>query len=341
MDTNVFADEIVLPRVDRYRFVEPLFEAVRVVMSYRGETHSAAYIQGISGAAFRIAGICPCAPTCSTAMETQDLVRLLGYELEYQPLCGEGVEPEKEMDKVLERVKDGIRAGRPALLWHAFTVCEWDVVCGFREGQGKLLGRGSYAGLDGYASADERRAITCTDICPALGAIFIGEKASTYDAREAEIASLREAVSHAQSRENEDKLGGDQWVMLFGLRCYERWIEDFRSESSKVPDMGDRYCLRVYRSTRRAAADFMRELARKYPEAETHLDRAAEEFLAEAKALDRCHELLFPGWEMSDRADPTRNAGAVGLLNQARDGYARGIERIERALRALAGETSP
>ena len=48
--------------------MDPLFEGIRVVLSYRGEAYSPAYLQGISGAAFRIAGICPCAPTSSFAM---------------------------------------------------------------------------------------------------------------------------------------------------------------------------------------------------------------------------------------------------------------------------------
>ena len=50
---------MILQCVDRYRVVEPLFEGIRVILSYRGENYSPAYVQGISGAAFRVAGICP------------------------------------------------------------------------------------------------------------------------------------------------------------------------------------------------------------------------------------------------------------------------------------------
>lgn len=77
---------VVLEGVDRFRVMEPVFECVRVVLSYLGESYSPAYIQGISGAAFRIAGICPCAPTCSTAMWTDALVDLLGYEMHHHKL---------------------------------------------------------------------------------------------------------------------------------------------------------------------------------------------------------------------------------------------------------------
>jgi S-adenosylhomocysteine hydrolase len=57
------AERVVIEGVDRYRVVEPVFEGVRVIVTKRGERYSPAYVQGISGAAFRVAGPCPCAPT--------------------------------------------------------------------------------------------------------------------------------------------------------------------------------------------------------------------------------------------------------------------------------------
>ena len=83
---------VVLEGVVSYRVPEPLFECVKVVLSHRGAQYSTAYLQGISGAAFRIAGICPCAPTCSFAMETQKLAALLGYEAEMLVCEGGGWE---------------------------------------------------------------------------------------------------------------------------------------------------------------------------------------------------------------------------------------------------------
>jgi hypothetical protein len=48
---------MILPGVDRYRVVEPMYEGIRVVVSYRGERFSPAHIQGISGAALHACGI--------------------------------------------------------------------------------------------------------------------------------------------------------------------------------------------------------------------------------------------------------------------------------------------
>jgi hypothetical protein len=50
---------MILQGVDRYQVVEPVFEGVRVILSYRGEPYSPAYIQGLAGTAFAVGGICP------------------------------------------------------------------------------------------------------------------------------------------------------------------------------------------------------------------------------------------------------------------------------------------
>ena len=63
--------------VPPYEVREALFEAVRIALTQHGAPYSANYIQGISGAAFRIGGICPCAPTCEYAMEVQELLSIL------------------------------------------------------------------------------------------------------------------------------------------------------------------------------------------------------------------------------------------------------------------------
>ena len=72
------AHSAILEGIDRYQVLEPMFEGLRVILSYRGEPYTPAYIQGISGAAFRVGGICPCAPTCGTAMQPQDLAQHAG-----------------------------------------------------------------------------------------------------------------------------------------------------------------------------------------------------------------------------------------------------------------------
>ena len=317
---------MILQGIDRYRVPEPLFEGIRVILSHLGEQYSPAYIQGISGAAFRVGGICPCAPTCTSAMQPAELIRLLGYEAEQVPFDGEG---DPQGRKLITRIKDEIRRGRPVLVWHAFTNCEWDVVCGFDENTRQFQGRGSYLGLDEYATADETRAASC-DTCP--GVIFIGDKTATFDAAKVERAALQEAVSHARSRKNMVKLDGGEWVFLDGLAAYKRWAEDFRNPE-KLRGPGDAYCYGVYRATHRAAAGFLREIAKKHPKAENRLLEAAQFFTTEAGILDRGEAYLW--WNSPEGPDTARNLAASELLADACHQFAQGIKEIETALIAL------
>ncbi len=328
-------ERVVLEGVDRYHVTEALFEGVRVILSYRGEPHSPVYVQGVSGAAFRIGGICPCAPTCTAAMSTQDLLGLLGYEVEALPLDAEGIDLQAEGARVVSSIKDEIRAGRPALVWHAFTNAEWDAVAGYDDATRQFFGRGSYAGLDGYAVADQMRMVKAVEICPAYGAILVGGKVGALDARAAEMAALEEAVKHAHTRKAYPAPSGD-WVFLEGLQCYDRWVDDLKADPTSAASMGSRYCYGVYRSTHRAAAGFLQELSAKYAEARAALLRAASDFAAEAAALDACAPYL--SWEAPDTLDAGAAAEAHRLLGRARDAYARGIDGVGAALQDLGKE---
>lgn len=322
---------MVIENVDRYRVMEPCCEGVRVVLGALGEEHTPAYIQGISGAAFRIAGVCPCAPTSSSGGPWPTaLLKRLGYEYTEQYLADDAKDPKLGPNTLamIAKVKDSIRAGRPVLVWHAFTSVEWDVVAGYDDAEGVFLGRGSYAGLEGYAKAKQDRAREALSICPAFGAIFVGERTGKFDAHAAEIAAVKEAVRHAHDQLNVDKLGGEKWVMLEGLGAYDRWAEKFKDPGAQR-ELGDAYCFGVYRSTHRAAGQFLRQIAPHFPEADEVLVRAAREFNAEAITLDKAHALL--GWD-APAQDPARNQKLWPVLSKARDHYAAGIALLEQAL---------
>jgi len=319
----------MIPDVDAYRVSDPLYEAVRVVLTARGEPYSAAYVQGVSGGAFRTSGPCPCAPTCpelSKGMETSELAALFGHRVAVYPLSADGIDLEAEVQRVLARVREEVRAGRPAILWHAFTTAEWDVVCGFDEAQHLLYGRGSYEEMRGpeYVSAAETRTIRCLDICPALGAIFIGEKTGSFDARAAELAALREAVRHARTP-GDRPVGGtpeqqEKWTFRNGLAVYDWWIAH--------PPMDWDYCLAVTCNRHRAAPAFLREIAPRYPAAREHFERAADGFQADADALDEC--LKTAGAE--DLEPEAKQAALAELFKRARDSYAGAIDDIEQGL---------
>ena len=366
--TDRAAQRVVIEGIDEYKVCEPLFEAVRVVLSHRGAKYSPEYIQGISGAAFRMAGICPCAPTCSFAMETQELIALLGYEVELvdcegggwergeKNIAGQlakmaknGVLPDADeiddpdlkalgqrLQALIERTKAEVREGRAVVYWHGFTTAEFDVVCGYDNETKQLLGRGSYAGnSEEYASAPETRAIETALVGGSPKALLIGRKIREFDARAVEFAALREAVRHGRSQKNVDKLDGEQWQMLEGIACYDRWAKDFESPDHKR-GMGDAYCYGIYRHTHLAAAGFLREIASNYPAATASLRKAADSFEAEAEVLKESEKLLW--WDSPEGPDAARNKRAAGALQAARDHYAAGIEGIEEALAQIDRE---
>ncbi len=334
-------DRVVLEGVDHYRVMDPLFECARVVLAYRGEKYSPDYIEGISGAAFRIAGPCPCAPTCSGMMDTPALLRLLGYEVEIGSLHGQGEARKAGWAPIAARVKAEIRAGRPVIVWNAFTNYEWDLVLGFDDEKGQWIGRGSYVGSQEPASAPQARPLEGADVTDNL-ALFVGEKTGALDARGAELGALEEAVHHAHSPSDRFLAEASDrplpWRFREGLACYQAWIHSFRVEPTKAPGAGDRYPVGVYRSTHRAAAGFLRELAPKYPAAAPHFERAAELLTAEADALDECHDKVCGGWEGWKEPDPAKAARMAELLARAHRSYKSGIKEIERGLEPLDPE---
>jgi hypothetical protein len=323
---------VMIENVDRFRVREPNFEGVRIVVDFFGEKYTPAYIQGISGAAFRIAGPCPCAPNCSTQMGTTDLLKLLGYEYIVSELEGEGglEEAQGRMAALVPKIKDSIRVSRPALLWYAFADSAYEVVTGFDDGDGVFLGWHLHQGpSEGLAKATQTHAVECLGRFPALGAIFVGKRTGTLDARAAEIAALKEAVRHAHDREVTTGPGNPGPE---GLRAYDGWVERFKQPEAER-GAGDSHCHSVYRTTHRAAAGFLNEIAPRYPQAAEQLRAAATEFAAEADALDQAEPLI--GWS-SPEQDADRNAKLWPLLGKARDHYAAGIAQIEKALPRLA-----
>jgi hypothetical protein len=242
----------------------------------------------------------------------------------------------------VERVKAEIRAGRAVLVWHAFTNAEWDVVTGFDEEKAEFLGFGSYTyGHPDVWRAPERRMAKAVEICPAYGALIVGEKTGDFDAREAELTALEEAIRHCHAPRDEalENAGDDEapWQFRQGKACYDAWVHGYRVNPRKVPEAGDRYCLGIYRSTHRMAAEFLREIAPKYPEAANHFRQGADLFDEEADALDRCYEQLCEGWDGWTEPDPEKGERMAEALQVARKRYGAAVKEVERGL----GEIDP
>jgi hypothetical protein len=322
---------MVSVNIDHYRICEPLFEGLRVLLTHHGAPYSPAYIQGISGAAFRISGDCPSGPTCCYAMQPDELAERLGYTVQTFTLVDDDIDSATGMRAMIARIKAEIDQQRPVLVWHAFSFYEWDVVCGYDDEQGIFIGRSSYTGPNSLAKAPQTRAFEARQMTP-YNAIFLGERQGEFNARQAEVSALQDAVQHAHSQLNKDRMHGPEWVPVEGLLAYERWINNFRNPDKKR-DNYDAYCSQIYRQTHRAAAEFLEQIAPSYPEAQNQLQQAAQHFGADAAALTQANALI--GWKMPEGPDAERNRQVVEILSTARDAYSAGIDAIEAALACM------
>lgn len=312
--------EMIIQHVSKYHVCEPLFEGFRIILSHLGEKYTPEYIQGISGAAFKIAGGCPSRPTCIYTMWTTDFIKFMGYEATEYPCFDK--DGKDISDKMIDAVKRQIDCGKPALVWNAFTNAEWDVVCGYDTEQEQFIGRGSYIESDEYAREPWNRAVTC-DIAPTFGAIIIGEKKYVFNERKAEIDSLAKAIKHARTAATPEEC-------IEGIQFYKKWANEY-SHHGKERDAADAYCFQVYSSTRKAAVSYLQEISAKYEKpVNDMLMNASKWFEREVKCLKSASPYL--SWESPWGVNEERSKKVAPILSKAATCYENAIGCMEKAL---------
>jgi hypothetical protein len=319
----------IINGISRYEVNEANFEALRLALNYMGEKLPAEYFHGIAGTAFRIGGICPCAPTCTLAMQPQQLIELLGYD--YAECPYDDANKDASLNQLTDAVCASIDQGIPVLVWNAFTTCEWDLVTGYDENEKVFCGRGSYMGNAGdYAKSPWNRSLEQAGLT-GLTALVIKRGAGVLDRRKAEMDAIKEAVRHANDRENTDKLGGSQWVFLQGKAAYQRWADDF-SRADHARSVGDAYCIGIYSSCHALAGAFLRGIAPEYPDVSGLLTEASHLFNKEAGCLEKLVPLL--GWS-SPETDELRNEKAAALLRETAGFYSSAIDLLGTAVEKM------
>lgn len=320
----------LLKKMGKFKLAEPLFEAVRVVLSYRGEEYSPAYIQGISGGAFRVGGICPCAPTCTYAMWTTELPEILGYDIEkYDFLDESGVDPDRWNDLV-GRIKLEIDNDRPVVMWSQFGYAEWGVIAGYDDEKQVFIGCNTNHEKDAFAKAPYNEA-SKLDL-PVYGACIIGDKTAEPNLKLLEIASLKEAVKHAITV-TEINPDPSKWTFLNGIQAYKRWENSFKDNPGRKKALGDSYCFRVYYNTHMAAHDYLLEIAPKHKSAEEVLKKAAECFKDEIEELKGAWKTV--GFSAPEEISEESMQKAYESIGKACACYTDGINLIDKALKLI------
>lgn len=320
----------LLKKMEKFKLAEPLFEAVRVVLSYRGEKYSPAYIQGISGGAFRVGGICPCAPTCTYAMWTTELPEILGYDIKkYEFLDESGVDMDRWKDMV-ERIKLEIDNDRPVVMWSQFAYAEWGVINGYDDEKQVFIGGDSNHERKSFIKTPYNKA-SKLDV-PVFGACIIGDKTVEPNLEELENASLKEAVKHARTI-TEINPDSEKWTFLSGIQAYERWRDSFKDNPKRKKELGDSYCFRVYYNTHMAAHDYLLEIAPKYKAAEDKLKKAAECFKEERETLKGAWKTV--GFSAPKEISEESMQKAYESIGKACACYTEGIDWIDKALKLI------
>ena len=316
----------VLDGIPRYAVYETNFEAVRLALNYLGENYEAPYFHGIAGTVFRIGGICPCAPTCTLSMDAGQLLKRFGYDSEEIPY--DDADAVGSLSKLTDAVRESVDGGVPAIVWNAFTQCEWDIVTGYDENEKIFYGRGTYPAYFGeYGRSPWDKPLEQAGLT-SITAIIIKRGSGIYDKKSAETAAVKEAVRHANDAENTDKLGGSEWVFLQGKAAYGRWADDF-SKPDHIRGLGDAYCMDVYSSCHALAGPFLRGIAPDYPKSSIILTTAANILDQEAECLKKLYPLL--GWN-SPESDAGRNKEAATLLSEAVKHYGSAIDLLSSAV---------
>jgi hypothetical protein len=308
-----------------------LVGALGGLLAYAGRDLPQAYVMGATGHAFRLTLDLVLSPSAPVDLNFHDVFPL--WENLGAWFKRTGARPADESfaavrEQVLGRIRDAIDRGRPALVYDLLNLPEYGLVVGYDESRLACLTLNNpdspeWMAADTWPPADHAP-FTRAEVIELL------DVAPSFDARRAEVTSLRFAVEHFWAPPSRD-----MWLQ-HGLKAYEFWISVLTSPlplHGVQPGLGHSYNLLVLQRARRDAAAYLTELAGKYPEAPS-LQTAASRYGEVAALLEEAttRVLPFPGTNLAD--SDTKNALA-DVLRKAMATERQGVDEIERSMRAL------
>ncbi len=286
------------------------------------------YLMGTTGHAFRLTLDLIISPSAPHELNFHDLFPLwenLGAWFKRVAARPADERFLETRDEVIHRIKEVVASGRPVIAYDLLGMQEYGLVTGI-DGDRFLCTT--------LANPDQPQPMPIADWPPAEHAAFTRAEAITlldlapeFDRHRAEVASLRFAIDHFW-----EPASRDMWLQ-HGQGAYQFWIGTLRSPMplhGPEPGLGHSYNLLLLHRARRDAAEYLAELAGRYPSAYT-LKRAADAYERVTAALAEALELLpFPGTGVEEVRRPVADC-----LGRALKAEQEGIEEIERAMRAL------
>jgi hypothetical protein len=288
------------------------------------ETHE---LLGKTGAAFQMTIDLVFSPSAPYEANLFDLIPLwenLGAWFRHRRTRRDSPDWAEARQEGLERIRDAIDRGRPAIVYDLGGLLEYGLVVGYDEERLACLTLASpeepvWMPLTDWPSPQPTsrvEVITLLDIAPG------------FDERKADRQALRAAVESFWQPPS-----ADMWLQ-HGVKAWDFWVMTLASSLPLhgSPGLGHSFHLKFLHAARTEAAAYLRACAARYPEAEP-LAAAAEACNRLVAHLFAATEILpFPGQVEMTRELRDRLAA---VLRDANDAEREMIDQIERALRYL------
>ncbi len=301
------------------------------LLEFAGRDLPQPYLMGVTGHAFRLTSdvvFSPSGPVELNFHEVFPLWENVGAWFRRVAAKPADQDFDAVREDALHRIRESVDQGRPAIVYDLLNVPEYGLVVGY-EGDRlaclTLTNPEEPAWMEAaewppqaHASFTRAEVIQLLDLAPA------------FDARRAEVQSLRFAVDHFWAPASRD-----MWLQ-HGKNAYEFWAAVLGSAMplhGPEAGMGHTYNVMHLHRARRDAAVYLGELAGKYPEAAS-LQGAAKAYAEVAAILEEGTRVApFPGQGLAESAELRRTL--ADCIKRAMAAERRGIDEIERALRAL------
>jgi hypothetical protein len=265
-ETELAADAVVLKGVNRLGWdtgmPNSFLAALTAAANYMGIDKDYTYLNGVSGAAFRIQFFkdwCPSSPDPTCGFDAgAEAMKALGFDFQYLILADSAKVPGTgtSKDDMTKAVMASIDAGKPAIAIDLIQIPEWGVITGYQKGGSELLCRTYFDKTQGYSIAEK---------FPWVVVIIKDKKAMPSDRgnyMNAFKIALKEAVTDSF---------GDYYS---GTKALEKWIDRLKMDNfaDMAPDRFETCCLAnawIYErmgDDRTYGYKFLDALAVSYPE---------------------------------------------------------------------------
>lgn len=268
--------------------------AVEAIANHLGINKDYVYINGVSGAAFRLhfhKSWCPSSPdpTCGYKTGEQALKALgLGYRFQHVPQNDTAAQQKLRKDIVAS-----IDQGMPVIGIDLIKVPEWGIVTGYQAGGEELFCRTYFDRREGYDIADKFPWAVC----------FIDGKKEMP----ADIDNYKRSFTIAL----ENLITPEYEEYASGLAAFDKWLERLQTDDFAAIDSQE-YTTTSHANAwiydrlvddRSFATQYLERVVGEFPQLTEKLKRLAKLYYEEPELLKPTEDVIMYGFNMKNRDD--------------------------------------